>query len=178
MKKRNQVYSLLLWIVFFALSASIQASAADNIERSCKAYYAVRVGYTETIAGHQLSKLVQLPMKNYEFSARRGCGRTVPDRCRKRAMEAIKQCMVAHANNPATMPAACTSNGVDNYRITNLEKAVQETVCSHVSSPQRKFNLPDIYKISLTGFSSSEDCYLSSLQDDLGYFKVVSCPPR
>jgi len=180
MKTRYLRHTLFLVCAIGGLSGASPAFSEDNIERSCNAHYAVRVSYTETVAGHRVSNLVMLTMSNYGFSARRGCGRTVPDRCRKRALEAIKQCMVAHANSPATMPAACTSNGVNNYRITNLEKAVQETVCSHVSAPQHRFNLPDIYRVSLTGYSSGEDCYSDSLsgQDDLGSFKVVSCPPR
>ncbi len=179
MKIRYLLHTLFLLFLIGVLSGASLAFGEDKIERSCKAYYAVRVQYTKTVNKKPFSHLVQLPMKKYEFSARRGCGRTVPDRCRKRALEAIEQCMVAHAKNPATMPAACTSDGVRDYRITNLEKAVQETVCDHVSKPQHLFTLPDIYSISLTGFSSGENCYSSSLGGDLGSFKKVeSCPPR
>jgi hypothetical protein len=178
MKTRYLLHALFLFCVIGVLLNASPAFSEDKIERSCKAYYAVRVFYREKVADHWVEKNVTLAMKDYEFSARRGCGRTVPDRCRKRALEAIEQCMVAHAKNPATTPAACTSNGVVNYRITNLEKAVQETVCKYANVPNHRLNLPNIYQITLTNFPSGEECYTESMQGDLGSFKVTSCPAR
>lgn len=180
MKTRYLLHALFIVCAIGGLSGAFPAFSEDNIERSCKAEYAVRLTFMEERAGHTVSGLVTLRVKNSEFSARRGCGRTVPNRCRKRALEAIKQCMVAHANAPATMPAACTSNGVENYRITNLGKAVQETVCSFLSSASgtptyMRIHKQDLYDATLTGFSSGEGCYLGSLQDNHGSFKV-SCP--
>ena len=177
MKTRYLLHALFIVCAIGGLSGASPAFSEDNIERSCKAEYEVRVTF---IKHKGVTHGVQLHMKDYEFSARRGCGRTVPDRCRKRAREAIKQCMVAHANAPATMPAACTSNGVENYRITNLEKAVQETVCSRMSTlGSASFNLSDISKVSLTGnvhYSGGEGC--DAQWENIGSFKVVSCPPR
>jgi hypothetical protein len=89
--------------------------------------------------------------------------------------------MAAHATmgNAAarTMPAACTSNGVEKYAITNLEKAVQETVCSHLKWDKQKGrweNEPDLNNIDLWGdISGDEGC---SKHYHINYFKV-SCPP-
>ena len=131
MKIRNQVKVFLLFCVVCSPLASLQAIAEDNIERSCEAKYGLYIPHTvnsKGSAGIRIDSHTLLDQK-YEFSARRGCGRTVPNRCRHRASEAAMQCMIAHANAPATKPAACISNGVANYSITNLEKPVQEAAC-------------------------------------------------
>jgi hypothetical protein len=131
MKIRNQVRVFLLFCVVCSPLASLQAIAEDNIERSCKAKYGLYIIDTVNArgsAGIKIDSHTLLDQK-YEFSARRGCGRTVPNRCRYRASEAAIQCMATHANAPATKPAACTSDGVENYSITNLEKPVQEAAC-------------------------------------------------
>jgi hypothetical protein len=175
MKTRYLLHALFIVCAIGVLSGASPAFSEDNIERSCKAEYEVRLTFWKPKG---VTHGVQLHMRDYEFSARRGCGRTVPNRCRKRAREAIKQCMVAHATAPATMPAACTSNGVENYRITNLEKAVQETVCSFVNTNHMGIGVADLYDVALWGISSGDEgCW--GVQEKIGSsFKVSSCPPR
>jgi len=133
MEIRNKVNALLICFTFCALLVPIQASAEDNIERSCKAMYGLYIPETVNSKGAPMRRIEghMLLDKKYEFSARRGCGSIVPNRCRQRASEAAKQCMIAHAKAPATMPAACTSNGVKDYPIMNLEQTVKEAACSY-----------------------------------------------
>jgi len=134
MKIRNKVNSLLICCTSFcALLVSIQASAEDKIERSCKAKYGLYISETVNSKGTPMKRIEghMVLDEKYEFSARRGCGSLVPNRCRQRASEAAKQCMIAHAKAPATMPAACTSNGVKDYPIMNLEQTVKEAACSY-----------------------------------------------
>lgn len=172
MKTRYLQHALFIVCAIGGLSGVSPAFSEDNIQRSCKAHYTV------VLSPQSQYGEVSLPMMDYAFSARRGCGRTVPNRCRKRALEAIKQCMDAHATAPATMPAACTSNGVENYRITNLRTAIRETVCGHLRNTRKWDGRLELRNIpySLWGeVSGGEGCYKHD--PPLNYFET-GCLPR
>jgi hypothetical protein len=148
MKMQKYFKALIFICAVFISFISSTAVADDNIERSCRAKYGLYIVETVNSEGRIMKKIDghALLDPKYEFSARRGCGRLVPNRCRQRAGEAALQCMTAHANAPANKPAACTSNGVDNYSITNLEAPVQEVACrvvkQYLGSEQYKKLLP------------------------------------
>jgi len=117
----------------------LPAFAEDNIERSCKAFYRLHLsGISATPGGEQLIRIAETiggvgnPDGSFGFSARRGCGRTVPDRCRRRASDAAMACMEAHAKSPKTMPPQCKSDGVEGYKIEDLETVVRKRVCAEV----------------------------------------------
>jgi len=164
MTARHLLIAALLSCTAAGPWAASSALAQDNIERSCKAGYAIYMNDVQDELGRHLARIDQGPGPGhaiYDFSARRGCGRTVPNRCRQRASEALMQCMVAHAKAPASTPAACTSEGVQNYRLTNLEKPIQAVVCPHAKEylGARFSSLPDRYFISTTvkGFVDGDD---------------------
>lgn len=137
-----------------SLAMCASALAVDEIERSCEGGYRLHLSTVNNAQGgwlYSIADVIGTGLDN-RFSARRGCGRTVPNRCRQRAGEALMQCMQAHARNPAQIPAECKSNGVRDYAIANLEKFAQEKACAFVRDG-RKINpglLPPGYTIKLT----------------------------
>lgn len=166
------------------ITFAIDVSAA-NIERSCKATYLIHMGQAETESRGRLLDIADVRGldESYAFSARRGCGSTVPNRCRQRASEAALQCMQAHSKNPHSMPTACKSNGVENYSITDLDAVARERACRYVEkeSPVNVNLLPKPYYIGVTlklRISGDEGCgggSKTSLTKDLHYIRV-SCP--
>jgi hypothetical protein len=127
---------------------------ADGIERSCTAYYALHLSTINNEQGQWLYSIADVIGTGGEstFTARRGCGMTVPNRCRQRASEAAMQCMQAHAKNPAQAPAECRSDGVRNYSVTNLEQFAQAKACDFVrkGSKVNPGGLPQGYTVKLT----------------------------
>jgi hypothetical protein len=132
----------------------VQPAQADGIERSCTAYYALHLSTINNEQGQWLYSIADVIGTGQEnsFTARRGCGLTVPNRCRQRASEAAMQCMAAHAKNPAQAPAECRSDGVQNYSVGNLEQFAQTKACDFVRN-RGKVNpgaLPKGYTVKLT----------------------------
>lgn len=180
MKRRSTLPVLLLVCAIGGLLAQSPAFG-DNIERSCQARYIVYLKYgppTQRAPGPGIPIL----MKGSEFSARRGCGSNVPNRCRERARDAIMQCMKDHSqmgwNAVHTMPAACTSNGVQNYPITDIFEAVQETVCNHLKWDKEKSRWehePDLDNADLwADISGNAGC---NKRYHINYFRVTCTPP-
>ena len=64
------------------------------------------------------------------FSATRGCGSTVPDRCRERARTALSQCFSTAIANPSTQPPECITNGVTGYDVGVLNTTMQRKLCT------------------------------------------------
>lgn len=129
------------------------AAGADDIERSCNGDYRLLVDKVNNAQGdwlYSISDDIGTGLEN-RFTARRGCGRTVPNRCRQRANEALMQCMQAHAKNPTLAPEECRSNGVRGYPVSNLEKLAKEKACTYVlkSSKINPGYLPRGYTVSL-----------------------------
>ena len=113
------------FVLFFAISPP----AFATIQSSCNAWYEVQV--LSSIQGNKTSEQVG------QFSARRGCGDNVPNRCRSRARDAAHTCMQTHWNNRFDIkkPVKCTSEGVRNYRITDLKTNLENAACSLLKSP-------------------------------------------
>lgn len=132
---------------------ALPAGAVDEIERSCTAYYAVHVSSVNNADGQWLYSIAEVIGTGTEnsFTARRGCGRLVPNRCRQRASDAALQCMKAHVRTPAQVPAECRSNGVQDYPVANPEELAQTAACRYLHSGA-KVNpgmLPRNYTVSV-----------------------------
>lgn len=125
-----------LGIVTLALAASlitVGTWADSNIERSCKAKYRA---YIPGFVGNDGFVRIRVDGNEnidpkYAFEARRGCGATVPNRCRERARDAAFACMSEHAKSQGAIPDACKSNGVRGYTLTNMSQAFKEAACRH-----------------------------------------------
>lgn len=103
--------------------------AEAKIRRSCRAHYELRF---ELLNGtSQTDKIIA---EIGHFYARRGCGRNVPDRCRRRARDAAHLCMAKHWENRTTprVPTACQTDGVHDYSIGHLEKAIERAAASEL----------------------------------------------
>lgn len=136
MKIRKRIIHWLLGLTLTALSVTALPVQAGNIHRSCKAWFRV---YMSTVANSannerllnitQHWSLLGPPHTTYAFSASGGCGAAVPNRCRRRASEAAIKCMRAQVKNPSTVPAACRTNAIHNYHVTQFPKLVKFTAC-------------------------------------------------
>jgi hypothetical protein len=140
-----------------AMLWTLPAFAEDTVERSCKAAYRLHLSTIENAAGSSLIPIADViggianPDGSFGFTARRGCGATVPDRCRRRAGEAAMACMQAHANARGTMPQQCTNEGVKDYQIANLEAVIRARACKEVRNRGIDESiLPRPYYISVT----------------------------
>lgn len=109
-----------LTILMLVLSMFIVSySAHANITRSCNGNYKIdprKNVYNEIYSG--------------SFSASRGCGRFVPDRCRKRARQKLQKCMKTHWNlkNKRYAPEECRN--IRNYPFSNLNKQLKNYICN------------------------------------------------
>lgn len=134
---------------------------AANIERSCNAYYRFHLGGVDNETGNHVFGIGEVIGSQSGFTARRGCGQLVPNRCRRRAGEAAMQCMRAHTKNMAQAPAECRSEGVQNYPVSNLEQFAKTQVCAYLkNSGKVTFNsLPPGYSVNVTikGFVWGEE---------------------
>lgn len=129
MRVRWTVMALAVGLVF------PEPAVADKIHRTCKGEYLYRLidvnGFPTDAKASAFPKGIR-----QEIAARGGCGRLVPDRCRRRARSAIQTCMFAHwaARNTAGIPSpACTATrGVTHYRIFNpLHELKYEACCGN-----------------------------------------------
>lgn len=152
----------LLSVTFITASLLLGASPllADNIERSCDIRYRLHLGQIQGVTNVRLVSIadfIATPRaadglhELWTFTARRGCGRTVPNRCRERASEAAMACMVSHGQSPANKPDACTKDGVKDYPFDNLERTIRQHVCNWAAKNDR-FNetiLPRPYHVNV-----------------------------
>ncbi len=106
-------------LVAFGVLAAAHASA--NIRRSCSAAYQIVPNH----GGYE-------PITIGKFSARAGCGRFVPNRCRSRAKAKALDCIKKHWNgrfNDFT-PTECTeTSSVTNYQYTELLAELADQIC-------------------------------------------------
>ena len=76
------------------------------------------------------------------FSATRHCGRTVPNRCRERAREAIFTCGKIHYDQRwtrNTIPTHCTTfEGVKNYNVRDMKDELEKAVCCGANNKLHK----------------------------------------
>jgi len=134
MNKRAQSKYPLLVGLLAMLGVIAGPTQADNIQRSCAADYQIFISRAVTASNMNLVIIgkwgtLGATSEDYTFTARRGCGRTAPNRCRQRASAAALQCMQAHTQSLGNTPSACRSNGVQGYRVGNMQKLLQESVC-------------------------------------------------
>ncbi len=107
-----------LTILMLVLSMFILSNSAHAITRGCDGNYKI---YPKNNAHNVIYSST--------FGARAGCGRFVPNRCRKRAREKLHQCMKAHWNvkKKSYAPDACRK--VSNYPFNNLNKELRHYIC-------------------------------------------------
>lgn len=162
MKTRKGITHWLLGLSLAALSITTLPAQAGNIHRSCKAWFRVYMSTVSNSANNETLlhitdywSLLGPPHVTYEFSATGSCGATVPNRCRRRASEAAIKCMRAQVKTPSTVPAACRTNAIHNYHVTQFPKLVQFTACdwmSHRSNINLKI-LPNPYTVNTNIFA-------------------------
>ena len=152
---RQMKRATVLPIMLVGLSLIGTDAFAANIKRSCSANYSASVS---TITFN--SKNVGLPYEAVQvgyisdaFSAEGGCGKLVPNRCRKRARDKLLACARAHANSPNQLPQACSPNNIKNYPGANLQSIIKTKACkSQLGTSNllkiRKF-LPSQYKLNV-----------------------------
>ena len=143
-----------LFVIGLGSTALPCSAPAQNIERSCSAGYRLHLSVIESADGGTRVPVAEViggvanPDGSFGFSATRGCGAGVPNRCRRRASEALMACMAAHAATPGERPAACDSGGISAYQIADLGKIITSTVCSYLTS--QGFQVPRPYAIDVT----------------------------
>lgn len=130
-------------VIVFASVVGVTSFAADanagNIKRSCYAYYHATVN-SITFDNGTGEKTVGLPLEsvtvgdsNKRFTAEAGCGKLVPNRCRKRARNKLLACVKAHANSPSRLPAECKQ--VKNYAGADLiATTVKPMLCGKLAT--------------------------------------------
>ncbi len=157
MNKRVYYKYPLLVVVLTLLCVFAWPTQADNIQRSCTANYQIYIVRAATASNVQLAPVGKWTAfgsthLDYQFTARRGCGRSVPNRCRQRASTAALNCMQAHVRNPGSTPTACRGNGVRDYRIGNMQRLLQQSVCKFMNerSGINPTILPNPYYVDTT----------------------------
>lgn len=123
-----------LYLIALAFTAPLlctQSLADTNIERSCIAKYRAYIpGFigSDGFVRFRVDGYAAIDAK-YDFEARRGCGATVPNRCRERARDAAFACMSEHAKTQGAIPEACKSNGVRGYTLSDMKAAFKPAAC-------------------------------------------------
>lgn len=190
MKLVGQITALCVCAGLGFLSATATPAWAGNVHRSCKAWYKIHMNSVmdSTHKQHLLNlaqdwSIVGPRGESYTFSARGGCGASLPNRCRRRASEAALTCMQAQFQNPASTPPACRTNNIRNYPVTNLPKLVRQAVCDwmHKRSGVNPTILPKPYAVDTNIFAvviGDKGCgggNRDRMEKNLGTM-VVSCP--
>lgn len=126
----------VLLVALLGLSIIGTEVPADNIKRSCKAHY---FGWVTRIDSNQgrlnvPMQTISFAFSDHEFSAQGGCGKLVPNRCRKRARNKLLACAKAHVNSPNQPPAECRPNALTRYPIQNLTSMIKEKACGALKS--------------------------------------------
>jgi hypothetical protein len=134
------------WLMGIACSMAYmllvpQLALADKITRSCKATYTGYLGVAKKADNKPFFKITAIPDGDLGLGTNRDtrtmisasgeCGRTVPNRCRKRASEKIEKCAREHFQNPAQRPASC--GALKHYQeFNNLKALLENQVCKRV----------------------------------------------
>ena len=126
----------ILLIAVLGLSIIYTSVFADNIKRSCKAHYFGWVNRIESSQGtlNIPMQTISFAFSDREFIAQGGCGKLVPNRCRKRARDKLLACAKAHAKSPNQAPGECRSNDVTRYPVQNLTSMLKEKACGPLQS--------------------------------------------
>jgi hypothetical protein len=128
----------LLLMVFLGLSIIVTEVLAGNIKRSCNAHYYGMVQSISFTSDGQL-KTLKLPFEslnfslaNYKMSAQGGCGKLVPNRCRKRARDKLIACTKAHVAAPNQIPTTCGPETFKRFQNKDLISAIKEQTCGQL----------------------------------------------
>ena len=184
MSKRCRLTSTLLVIALGVLSAIALPVWAGNVHRSCKAFYSFHMSQAVDANNKWLVNIANVgSVHDSTFSARGGCGSVVPNRCRRRASEAAMKCMEAHARQPASTPAACKSADVQAYKVGNLEKALQQSVCDYMRNQSgvntallpKPYYVTTTLKATIVGDKGCGGGDRTKVVKDLEFFRI-SCP--
>ncbi|MGK7893779.1 MAG: hypothetical protein AB4372_09175 [Xenococcus sp. (in: cyanobacteria)] len=130
------------------IRVATNSGITPQIRRSCQARYVL----TPLVGGTS-------PISLGGFSARRGCGRFVPNRCRRRARDSAHRCMSDHWDRRtiSAIPETCLeSSAVQDYDVTNLDRAIRQRICSVYNFPQTATVLVDRVTTGNTGCGRTE----------------------
>jgi hypothetical protein len=130
--------TLLLFVVCLGGTLIGPAVLAGNIKRSCSAeYYGMVQSISFTSDG--VTKTLNLPfetlnfrLSDYTMSAQGGCGKLVPNRCRKRARDKLLTCTKEHVASPNQLPTACGPDAFKRFQNTNLVSAIKKQTCGQL----------------------------------------------
>jgi hypothetical protein len=156
----------ILLIAVMGLSIIATSVLAGNIKRSCKAQYFAWVDRIESSQGtlNIPMQTISFGFRDKEISAQGGCGKLVPNRCRKRARNKLLACAKAHVKAPNQPPGECREKDVTRYPIQNLASMIKEKACGQLKSRDgiRVTDiLPKPYKVWVTlgiHVSGNDDC--------------------
>jgi hypothetical protein len=154
-----------LMILFTSFYVSQQAFA---IERSCNAYFGMDIVQVD---GNRVQSRT-LTFGN--FFTRRGCGQTVPDRCRRRARDSAHSCMRDHWTHVRDMaaPKSCRGQDVRNYQVRgSLHNEVEKQACEYA----RAWINPNVNQVVVNVRAVSEGDSGCAMQSDLGQMYSISC---
>lgn len=122
----------ILPVILIGLSVICTEAFAANIKRSCSATYSATVDsvtFNSKTVGLPYD-VVQVGSISDAFSAEAGCGKLVPNRCRKRARDKLLACARAHVNSPNQLPQGCQPNNIKQYSGANLESIIKTKACT------------------------------------------------
>jgi len=127
---------LILLVALLGLLAIGTEVFADNIKRSCNAYYFGWVARFESSQGtlNIPMQAINFALSDKKFIAKGGCGKLVPNRCRKRARDKLLACAKAQVNSPNQPPQECRENTLTSYPIQNLTSAIKEKACGELKT--------------------------------------------
>ena len=145
----------VLPVILIGLSISCTEAFAANIKRSCSATYSAMVDsvtFNSKTVGLPY-EVVQVGSISDSFSAQAGCGKLVPNRCRKRARNKLLACARAHVKSPNQLPQACQPNNIKKYPGANLHSIIKAKACKSELGTKnmlrvRKF-LPSQYQLNV-----------------------------
>ena len=92
-------------VILLGLSIISTEAVAANIKRSCSATYSAMVDSVTFNSKHVglPYEVVQVGYIGEAFTAQGGCGKLVPNRCRKRARDKLLACARAHVKSPGQL---------------------------------------------------------------------------
>ncbi|MEM1046258.1 MAG: hypothetical protein AAGL24_08910 [Pseudomonadota bacterium] len=123
--------SVFVRALSLTLAAVIMMSsvAEAKIKRGCKAWYEVDI-----IRASGIANVATPPFTYGQFSARRGCGNSVPNRCRRRARNSAHLCMNDHWNSGFVgKPQSCLNSAIQAYYTSDLKRAIQSASCNYIA---------------------------------------------
>jgi len=119
--------------------AMVTGGYDTKIKRTCKASYigqVIGINYSYNRSTGKMEKYLPIPstekveVSSSIFKARRGCGKSVPNRCRKRARNSLLNCAkaVTQFPNMGVVPNECRVDSIENYP-TNMIFDMGRRVC-------------------------------------------------